>query len=757
MPANSSDKLKQISGTELCNLFPKYHSKLDEYVRSAKTMDEQAFRSNFENDKGTLPLCFIQLTGIPINLYRSRLERKVGEKEDLTSPQTFSYVPLTSTNEHFPNLQRANFSGQSIFYGSLSPTTNFREISEDVTAGEEVYMAKWNISPNANLMLYKVFPPKETFLNDKFQKIFELKKEECEAFGAFFQKLGDIMMSTGEGKAKYLVSALCANFVYNFPPMTLPDGSKIGHFDGILYPSTKMEDGSELNMAKDGTQRGGAVYWYGVNGMISNSRFINNTSYNGGAIFWDSNSLDGVVNNCSFIKNDGGDGGAVYWFGANGRMVKCDFINNTATNGGAINWQRTYGLVDGCNFINNTATKGGAVYWEGTNGTGSNCNFTNNAADNGGAICWYGYNGTLNNSKFEDNKATQNGGAIAITGDVAKIDNVKLINSTASGSGGAIYVGAKGSVISNSELSANSASDGTDNIAIGLDGEASLTDNVTTDKGPAISFVTEINATCAGDVYQGGNPIVINIKTNAKKGTVSITVKGKVYTATVKDGVATITISDLAAGTYKDVAVGYHDFTGDYGDAGDNVTFTVKASEAKIISKDIKKDYNSNYKYSIRIIGVDGKPVNGAKIKISINGKAKTYKTDSKGYITIKLDKTYTPGKYTVKLSYKGITSKHVITIKQILKAKKIVKIKKSAKKVVLKASLKSSNGKAIKGKKITFKVKGKTYRAKTNKKGIAMIVLKNKVIKKLRAGRTYTVKITYLKDTITTKLKVKK
>ena len=506
-----------------------------------------------------------------------------------------------------------------------------------------------------------------------------------------------------------------------------------------------------------GTQKGGAVYWYGVNGMISNSRFINNTSYNGGAIFWDSNSLDGVVNNCSFIKNDGGDGGAIYWFGAKGKMTFCNFTNNTGTNGGAINWQRTYGLVNNCNFINNMATNGGAVYWEGTNGTANSCNFTGNAADNGGAICWYGYNGTVNNSKFTDNRATQNGGAIAITGDVAKIDNVKLINSTAAGSGGAIYVGAKGSVISNSELSANSAADGTDNIAIGLNAEASLTDNVTADKGPVISFVTEINATCAGDVYQGGNPIAINIKTNAKKGTVSITVKGKAYKATVKDGVATITISDLAAGTYNDVAVGYHDSTGDYGDAGDNVTFTVKASEAKIISKDIKKDYNSNYKYAIRIIGVDGKPVNGAKIKISINGKAKTYKTNSKGYITIKLDKTYTPGKYTVKLSYKGITSKHVITVKQILKAKKVVKVKKSAKKIVLKATLKSGNGKAIKGKKITFKVKGKTYRAKTNKKGVAEITLKNKVIKKLKAGRTYTVKITYLKDTIKTKLKVKK
>ena len=49
------------------------------------------------------------------------------------------------------------------------------------------------------------------------------------------------------------------------------------------------------------------------------------------------------------------------------------------------------------------------------------------------------------------------------------------------------------------------------------------------------------------------------------------------------------------------------------------------------------------------------------------------------------------------------MTSKHVITVKQILKSKKVVKIKKNAKKAVLKATLKSSNGKGIKGKKITF------------------------------------------------------
>lgn len=506
-----------------------------------------------------------------------------------------------------------------------------------------------------------------------------------------------------------------------------------------------------------GAQKGGAIYWYGVNGTISNSNFINSTAIYGGAIYWEDNAFYGTINNCSFISNTGNDGGAIYWYGANGKMNGCNFINNTADYGGAINWQRTYGLVSNSNFINNAADNGGAIYWEGTNGTAAACNFNNNTGTDGGAVYWYGYNGTIISSKFENNTATENGGAIDITGDGAKIDNAKLINNTAFKYGGAIYVGSNNAVISNSELSANSASDGTGNVAIGVGAEGSLIDNVTSDKGPAVSFVTEINATSAGDVYQGGDPVVINIKTNAKEGIVSMTVNGKAYNGTVNDGAATISMSDLAAGTYSDVAVSYHDASGNYGDAECNVTFTVKESEAKIINKDIKKDYNSNYKYQIRIIGVDGKPVGGLKIKISINGKAKNYKTDSKGYITIKLDKTYTPGKYTVKLSYKGVASKHVITVKQILKSKSVVNIKKNAKKAVLKAQLKSSSGKAIKGKKITFKVNGKTYSAKTNKKGVAAITLKNNVIKKLKAGKTYTVKVTYLKDTIKTKLKVKK
>ena len=229
--------------------FVRYNAKLDEYVHSAKTMDENTFRRKYEKDQGTLPISFIQLPQIPISLYRSRLERKVRSFEDLSSPQTFSYIPLTLTNEHFPNLQRANFTGQSIFYGSLSPITNYREISEDATAGEEVYMAKWNMSSEANLMLSRVIPPAGTIIKDNLRKIFGLDEEKSEAFEAFFKKLGGIIMSTEEGDSKYLVSALYANFVYNIQQINHPDGSKMKSFDGIIYPSTKVEDGSELNIA----------------------------------------------------------------------------------------------------------------------------------------------------------------------------------------------------------------------------------------------------------------------------------------------------------------------------------------------------------------------------------------------------------------------------------------------------------------------------------------------------------------------------
>ena len=113
-------------------------------------------------------------------------------------------------------------------------------------------------------------------------------------------------------------------------------------------------------------------------------------------------------------------------------------------------------------------------------------------------------------------------------------------------------------------------------------------------------------------------------------------------------------------------------------------------------------------------------------------------KTDANGYATLKIPKTITPGKYTVSVTVMKQTIKNTLTVKQVLKTTKTVKVKKSAKKLVLKATLKSSKGKAIKGKKIVFKFKGKKYKAKTNKKGIAKVTIKKSILKKLKVGKKY-------------------
>ena len=149
----------------------------------------------------------------------------------------------------------------------------------------------------------------------------------------------------------------------------------------------------------------------------------------------------------------------------------------------------------------------------------------------------------------------------------------------------------------------------------------------------------------------------------------------------------------------------------------------------------------------------DGRSIGaGASVKFVINGKTSAVKTDSKGIAKIRI--TDVPKKYRLTTLFNGKTYKNTVTVKQVLTAGKIA-FKKTAKRFTLKAKLKI-NGKLIKGKTITFKFNGKTYKVKTNRNGIAQKTLKGNILKKLKKGKTYTVKVTYLKDTVKTTVKVK-
>jgi hypothetical protein len=178
------------------------------------------------------------------------------------------------------------------------------------------------------------------------------------------------------------------------------------------------------------------------------------------------------------------------------------------------------------------------------------------------------------------------------------------------------------------------------------------------------------------------------------------------------------------------------------------------ADDSKIINnKDISVDYAGGNYFTAQVVTDDGHAVGaGAVVKFTINGKTTTTKTDSNGIAKIKI--TDIPKTYTIKTLYNGKTYTNKVTVKQVLKTSKVT-VKKTAKKFTLKATLKI-NGKLQKGKTIKFKLNGKTYTAKTNANGVAQKTLGKKVINKLKKGKTYTVKVTYLKDTIKTTLKVK-
>ena len=86
----------------------------------------------------------------------------------------------------------------------------------------------------------------------------------------------------------------------------------------------------------------------------------------------------------------------------------------------------------------------------------------------------------------------------------------------------------------------------------------------------------------------------------------------------------------------------------------------------------------------------------------------------------------------------------------------KTTTIKKSAKKLVLRATLKKGST-PLKGKKVTFKFNGKTYKAKTNSKGIAKVTIKKNVLKKIKVGKTVKYQAKYNSFVAKKTAKVKK
>ena len=102
-----------------------------------------------------------------------------------------------------------------------------------------------------------------------------------------------------------------------------------------------------------------------------------------------------------------------------------------------------------------------------------------------------------------------------------------------------------------------------------------------------------------------------------------------------------------------------------------------------------------------------------------------------------------------------GGTSKDCV-YKNTKIALKTATVKKSAKKLTLQATLKKGKT-PIRSTYVTFKFNGKAYKAKTNSKGIAKVVIKKSVLKKLKVGKKIKYQVSYGRFIAKKTAKVKK
>lgn len=138
-------------------------------------------------------------------------------------------------------------------------------------------------------------------------------------------------------------------------------------------------------------------------------------------------------------------------------------------------------------------------------------------------------------------------------------------------------------------------------------------------------------------------------------------------------------------------------------------------------NKNLKMYYDGGNTYSVRVYGDDGKPVGaGQKVTFYLENKKYTRSTDKNGYAKFKI--TAKPGYYQIGAVYKDYAVLNTVLVKPVLK--QLTTFKSKAVKPKIKFKVKFL-GKNKKNKKIKVKFNKKTYKAKTNKKGIATFNLK--------------------------------
>lgn len=166
---------------------------------------------------------------------------------------------------------------------------------------------------------------------------------------------------------------------------------------------------------------------------------------------------------------------------------------------------------------------------------------------------------------------------------------------------------------------------------------------------------------------------------------------------------------------------GKHNITALNLDTLDTNSSNIKVFSVITKNKDINMYYDDGTTYKVRVFDNNGNALKaGKKVTFTVGDKKYTQKTDKNGYAKLKI--TAKPGIYAITAQYKDYVVANLLYVKQVLNP--ITTFSGKALKSTFKYKVKFL-GKNNKNKKITVKFNKKTYKAKTNKKGIATFTLK--------------------------------
>lgn len=477
--------------------------------------------------------------------------------------------------------------------------------------------------------------------------------------------------------------------------------------DNALILRCRFEDNTASGYDRGyGTSQGGAIYFTGLNATVRDSGFVNNHATYGKHIsdgdvkiinttfdssensLWDLAQLIKDSPDCVVLNHD--------YFCQSGDG--CILVNKTLVIDGNGH------TIDGVNTLRIFKITADNVVLK-------NINFINGNCRLGGCVLWIVDNATIINCSFKNSISSSAGGAVALKGSNARIINSTFVNNT---------------------------------VASGPYSAFSLFE-----KDPSGIMYPAVMISYGGAVYiQGDNASVISCSFSHNTAVGYSEDDGNSKGGALYFAGLNATVKD--SGFITNHASFDEHISGDADIINSTFESSVVAESdlSQIISENLVIYYKSTRKFTVKVYNKAGEPASGEMVTFIINGKIRHVISDNSGEACFKIKSK--PGTYSVTTIWGDLSVVNNLIVKKRLITHNLVKkVKKTA---VFKVKVLNSKGKRYAKQTVKIKFKGKTYKIKTNSKGIASF----KLSKNLKKGK-YTIKTTYLGFSVFNKITVKR